>query len=54
MDITSFGSANVIFEIYDRDTNLVISPSDIDLSVAGTARIWMSANTYNLNVTVIG
>ena len=54
VDITSFGSANVIFEIYDRDTNLVISPSDIDLSVAGTARIWMSANTYNLNVTVIG
>jgi len=54
VDITSFGSSNVILEIYDRDTLLKISPSDIDFSVAGTARIWMTANTYNLNVTVIG
>ena len=34
--------------------DMVITPQDIDLSVADTVRIWMPANTVTLVVSVVG
>jgi hypothetical protein len=56
VDISGLGLSDqdVIVSCKDRATDLVISPQDVDLSVADTVRIWMPVNTIEVAVTVIG
>ena len=51
LDITG---QDVIVSCRDTADDMVITPQDIDLSVADTVRIWMPANTVTLVVSVVG
>jgi len=54
IDISSFGSHDVVVEVYDVTTKLEIEPSNIEFAPAGTITIWMPDNTHTLNVTIVG
>jgi len=54
IDISSFGSNDVVIEIYDIDTSFKIEPTDIEFVSATTVKIWMPDDTHQLNVTIIG
>jgi len=56
VDITDLGitGQDVIVSCRDTSTNMVVTPQDIDLSVADTVRVWMPVNTVTLLVTVVG
>lgn len=55
VDISDLNISNQEVVVSCKDSsNLVISPEDVDLSVADTVRIWMPVNTETLVVTVVG
>jgi hypothetical protein len=58
VDITDLGLSDQDVIVSCRDTGLtptaVITPGDVDLSIANTVRIWMPVNTRSLVVTVVG
>ena len=56
VDISGLNITGQDVTVSCRDTadDMVITPQDIDLSVADTVRIWMPANTVTLVVSVVG
>lgn len=56
VDITDLGLSDedVIVSCRDHADDMVITPQDIELSIADTVRIWMPVNTVTMTVTVVG
>jgi hypothetical protein len=52
--ISSLGTDEIVYDIKDTDSLERIVPLNVSIPTSGTLRIWVPANTYNLEVTVIG
>ena len=55
IDISILNSSDqIVYETIDLSSNEKLEPSRVNIPVSGTLRIWMSDDTHNVQVTIVG
>ena len=55
INISDFGvSDDLVVQFYDIATDKTVIPATVDFSTPGNIKVWMTTNTSQLNVTIIG
>ena len=54
ISVAAFGDNQVIVQFMDTTNDTFIEPTDVEFISSSVIRVWMSTNTKQLNVTIIG